>query len=226
MKALILAAGRGERMLPLTATTPKPLLMVGSRTLIEHRIAALVAAGITEIVVNIAYLRDMIRQHLGDGKTLGANIIYSDEGDEPLETAGGIVQALPLLGTQAFVVTNADIWCDYPLHQLALAKNLLAQLVLVNNPSQHPQGDFGIEQNHASLKATPKFTFSGIALYHPDLFKSLAPGKRTLKSVLDTGIAQKIIGAEHYAGEWQDIGTIERLAKLNADLKKNLNTRL
>lgn len=217
MKAMILAAGRGERMRPLTDQTPKPLLKAAGKPLIVHSIEALVAAGITDIVINLAYLGEQIRDFLGDGARYHAKISYSAEGATGLETAGGIKKALPLLGKQPFLVINADISCDFPLRNL-LNKNIdLAHLVLVNNPAHHITGDFSISAHaHLSSTGTPKYTYSGIGLYHPDLFANITLGKSALAPLLISAMHKQKITGELYPGFWMDIGTPERLDDVNS----------
>ncbi|NOQ15069.1 MAG: NTP transferase domain-containing protein [Methyloprofundus sp.] len=222
MKAMILAAGRGERMRPLTDHTPKPLLKVAGKPLIEYTIEALVAAGIADIVINLAHLGEQIQHYLGDGSRYQANIVYSREGGtSALETAGGIKKALPLLGSKPFLVVNGDISCDFPLQNLSNKSCDLAHLVLVNNPAHHPAGDFALGSHSiASAEGSPKYTYSGIGLYHPDLFSQLAQGKSALGPLLKDAMQEKRITAELYHGFWMDIGTPERLAELNALMLK------
>jgi MurNAc alpha-1-phosphate uridylyltransferase len=217
MKAMILAAGRGERMRPLTDHTPKPLLLVAGKPIIEYTIAQLVAAGFTELIINHAHLGAQIEAKLGDGQALGATIHYSPEGEQGLETAGGIINALPLLGKEFFLVVNGDIATDFDFSTL---KNLpvdLAHLVLVANPAHHPVGDFGI--NNAGLVdelATEQLTFSGIGLYSPKLFHNLEAGSRKLGQLLRQAIAKQRVSGQKHTGFWLDIGTPERLQELNA----------
>ncbi|HEX5057023.1 MAG TPA: nucleotidyltransferase family protein [Gammaproteobacteria bacterium] len=218
MKAMILAAGRGERMRPLTDSTPKPLLEAGGKSLIEHHLANLKRAGLREIVINLAWLGQRIRERLGDGAAYGVTIRYSDEGEAALETAGGIIQALPLLGTAPFLVINGDIWTDYPLGELALGAGALARLVMIDNPPHHPRGDFALERDLLRPQGDPMLTYSGIGLYRPELFASYAPGRRGLREVLNAGIVQSKIEAVHYRGRWSDIGTPERLEELRRQL--------
>jgi MurNAc alpha-1-phosphate uridylyltransferase len=220
MKAMILAAGRGERMRPLTDHLPKPLLGAGGKRLIEHHLLNLKHAGIHEIVVNLAWLGQQIRDYLGDGKKYGVQIRYSDEGENALETAGGIIHALPLLGKDPFLIVNGDIWTDYPFNKLSIGKDALARLVMIDNPPHHPQGDFALQNDHLQLKGNPMLTYSGIGLFRPELFKPYAPGKRGLREVLDTAIMQNKIEGEHYRGRWSDIGTPERLEELQRELRK------
>jgi len=223
MKAMILAAGRGERMRPLTDTTPKPLLEAGGRPLIAWHLEALAQAGIEEVVINHAWLGEQIEATLGDGRAYGIQIHYSPEKPEALETAGGIVQALPLLGEDPFLVVNGDIWCDYPIANLvaqSLSPQFQAHLVMVDNPAQHPDGDFVLNGRLLGADGEPRLTFSGIGLYSPSLFSGLAQGKRPLAPLLKTAMKEKKISGEHYSGAWFDIGTPARLQQLDALLCK------
>ncbi len=219
MKALILAAGRGERMKPLTDTTPKPLLLVNGKPLIVYTIESLVAAGITDLVINLAYLGAQIENTLGNGSRFNANITYSREGQNALETAGGIIHALPLLGNAPFLAINADIACDFPLSRLTDKKIDLAHLVLIKNPKHHPGGDFGLENNTIKTQATEKFTFSGIGIYSPELFANTPPGKSKLAPLLRYAAQKNQVSGEIHCGFWMDIGTPERLT----DLEKYYN---
>lgn len=211
MKAMILAAGRGERMRPLTDHTPKPLLPAGGRPLIEHTLAALVRAGYTEIIVNTAHLGEQIQRHLGDGENFGARISYSPEG-EALETGGGIRQALPLLGAGPFLVVNGDIATDFPFGRLRERPEDLAHLVLVPNPPHHAAGDFGLEGEQVLATAAERYTFSGIGVYRPELFAERPPGRFPLAPLLRAAMAEGRVSGELYRGLWMDIGTVERLA--------------
>jgi len=227
MKAMILAAGEGRRMQQLTLTTPKPLLCVHGIPLIEHHIRRLVAAGITQIVINTAYLGAKIHAALGTGAHLGAKICYSHEGATGLETAGGIRRALPLLGHDPFILVNADIYTDYPFERLISTSSAPAHLVMVSNPPQHPKGDFRLEGDHehglisnlsepARSQHTPStLTYAGIARFHPQLFHDIPPGKHPLAPLLRQAADLGQISGEHYQGEWHDIGTPERLTALN-----------
>jgi MurNAc alpha-1-phosphate uridylyltransferase len=223
---MILAAGRGERMRPLTDNLPKPLLKVDGKMLIEYHLEKLKAAQVTDVVINHAWLGKKIEQALGDGSKYGLNIIYSPEG-EALETAGGILNALPLLRgmddkTDAFIVINGDIYCDYELSNLPSSLSGLAHLVLVNNPQHNPEGDFLLTKSGAVEQAGDnKHTFSGIGVYHPDLFKDYPNGKLALAPVLRKAIDQNQVTGEFYQGVWHDIGTPERLNELDLYLKNN-----
>lgn len=216
MKAMILAAGRGERMRPLTDHTPKPLLPAAGKALIEHTIEQLVTAGFNDIVINHAHLGQLIEQRLGDGRQFNASIKYSPENNQALETAGGIIKALPLLGDEVFLVVNGDIATDFSFVELKNQPVDLAHLVLVKNPEHHRQGDFGLD-NAGLVSATgnEKFTFSGIGLYHPDLFKQTPAGIHKLLPLLLKGIAGQRVSGQLHTGFWMDIGTPQRLQELD-----------
>jgi len=218
MIGMILAAGRGERMMPLTKNTPKSLIKVKDLTLIEHSINALKKSNIIDIVINIAYLGKQIKSYLGDGSKFGVNIAYSDESSGALETAGGIIKALPLLGIKPFIVINSDVLCDYDLSKLTLPVGSLAHLVLIDNPPHNPNGDFSLVNNHQVTNVHGQsYTFSGIGTYHPDLFKSHLEFKQKLPlyPILKEAIANGKLSGEHYDGYWQDVGTPERLELAN-----------
>ena len=222
MKAMILAAGRGERMRPLTDTQPKPLLAVAGKPLIEYHIEALASAGVRDLVINHAWLGQLLVDYLGAGQAYGVDIHYSAEGEEGLETAGGIKKALPLLGDDPFIVINGDVFSDFPYASLAtkLKPGILAHLVLVPNPLQHLYGDFGLNaEGYALSDAEIRYTFSGIAIYHPDFFLDVEPGKQKLAPYLRRSMQQMRVTAELYHGVWHDIGTPERLAQLSAELE-------
>lgn len=211
MKAMILAAGKGERMRPLTLHTPKPLLPVAGVPLIEYHIKALQRAGFEELVINHAWLGEQIEAHLGSGNQFGVQVSYSPEG-EPLETGGGIYQALPLLGTEPFVVVNGDIWTDYDFAQLKpLQENALAHLVLVNNPEHHPEGDFCLTAGQVGEGKPPRLTYSGMAVLHPELFQGQTAGAFKLAPLLRQAMSAGRVTGEHYTGHWVDVGTPERL---------------
>jgi MurNAc alpha-1-phosphate uridylyltransferase len=219
MKALVLAAGRGERMRPLTDSVPKPLLLAGGKALIEYSIAALARAGITELVINHAHLGAQIEQKLGDGSRYGVRIAYSPEPDGALDTGGGIFQALPLLGDAPFLVVNGDVWTDFPFETLSLPRDSLAHLILVDNPPHHPDGDFCLEQGRVHPGGRgPRLTFSGIGVYSPRLFAGCAHGIFPLIPLLRSAMERGEVSGERYAGLWFDIGTPERLAALNQRL--------
>lgn len=206
---MILAAGRGERMGELTATRPKPLLEVAGRALIEHHLARLAAVGFDDVVINLSYGGEQIRDRLEDGSRFDVRIRYSEEGEPPLETAGGIVHALPLLGRGPFLLVNADVVCDFDF--AALRAVTAATLVLVPNPAHHTSGDFALEPDGRVSLSGPRLTFAGISVLHTDMFDSLPQGRRALKPVLDTEIAAgRLFGLRH-DGLWLDVGTPERL---------------
>ncbi|WP_085716525.1 N-acetylmuramate alpha-1-phosphate uridylyltransferase MurU [Pseudomonas sp. B28(2017)] len=217
MKAMILAAGKGERMRPLTLTTPKPLVRAGGVPLIEYHLRALAAAGFTDIVINHAWLGQQIEDFLGDGSRYGVSIQYSAEG-EPLETGGGIFRALPLLGDEAFVVVNGDIWTDYDFSVLHQPINGLAHLVLVSNPPHHPAGDFCLVESlvRDGQPEAATLTYSGIAVLHPQLFDGCSAGAFKLAPLLRKAMADGQVTGEQLKGHWVDVGTHERLAEVES----------
>ncbi len=215
---MILAAGRGERMRPLTDTVPKPLLPVAGRPLIVHHLAALAAAGIRDVVVNHAHLGACIEAALGDGREHGVTLHYSAEPEGALETGGGILQALPLLGSEPFLVVNGDIWCDYPYAGLPRRPAGLAHLVLVDNPGHHPQGDFALHGARVRERDGVGLTYSGIGVYDPALFAGRAPGRFPLAPLLHEAVARDAVTGEHWRGRWVDVGTPARLAALDSML--------
>lgn len=215
MKAMILAAGRGERMRPLTDDTPKPLLRIGGQTLIERHIHALRRAGVKEFVVNTAHLGERIETALGDGSAYGAGIAWSREPEGALETGGGIFNALPLLGSEPFLVVNADIWTDFPFESVLNDPAGLAHLVMVDNPPHHPDGDFSLSGGLLSRRGPRMLTFSGIGVYRPELFAGCRPGAFPLAPLLRDAMDAARVGGEYYAGNWFDIGTPERLDEVN-----------
>ncbi|TEA80209.1 N-acetylmuramate alpha-1-phosphate uridylyltransferase MurU [Allopusillimonas ginsengisoli] len=228
MRAMILAAGRGQRMRPLTDATPKPLLEAGGKPLIVWHIERLAAAGIRDIIINHAWLGDQIEALLGNGARWGVRIRYSPEPAGGLETAGGIVQALPFFNAQPFLVINGDVWCDWdPALARGIAQarpdpGLHAWLLLVDNPAQHPKGDFILHPNQTvgvPDGASRTLTFAGIGIYRPDLFSGLQPGvSAPLAPLLRHAMAAGKVTGSHHAGQWEDIGTPERLALLNQRL--------
>lgn len=218
MKAMILAAGRGERMRPLTDDTPKPLLEAGGKRLIEYHLESLSRAGFCDIVINHAHLGEQLEEVLGDGSLYGVRISYSAEG-KALETGGGIFNALPLLGDAPFLVINGDIWCDYPYASLRECAVEQAHLVLVDNPPQHPQGDFVLTQGMVHDDDGERLTFSGIGVYHPSLFAGCEGGAFPLAPLLRRAMAAGAVSGEHYRGRWFDIGTPERLLQLDRLLR-------
>jgi MurNAc alpha-1-phosphate uridylyltransferase len=223
---MILAAGRGERMRPLTDTCPKPLLAVAGKPLIVRHIERLAAAGIVDLVINHAHLGHMLEAALGDGSAFGVHIRFSPEPPGALETGGGIRQAMQFLGDDPFVVVNGDVFCDADLGALAArattlsADGDLAHLILIDNPDHHPEGDFALVDGRVRRDGEPKLTFSGLAAYHPQLFIHLVAGEHAkLLPQLLAGIEQDRIGGEHYRGQWVDVGTPQRLAQLDARLR-------
>ncbi len=220
MKAMILAAGKGERMRPLTLTRPKPLLAVGGRALIEHHLHGLAKAGFREIVINLSWLGTQIRQALGSGARYGLDIRYSEEGPEPLETGGGIFRVLPMLGPGPFLVINADVWMDYPYARLrdVLGEGDLAHLVMVDNPEHNPDGDFVLAADRIVEGPGERFTFSGLGVYRPALFEGCTDGRFKLAPLLRAAMEQDRVSGERYGGGWLDVGTPERLAELDRRL--------
>jgi MurNAc alpha-1-phosphate uridylyltransferase len=218
MKAMILAAGRGERMRPLTDAVPKPLLQVGGKPLIAYTIELLKAGGIDEIVVNYAHLGQQIVDYLGDGNEFGVSIRYSDESSGALETGGGIFKALNLLDDHPFVVINSDVWTDFPIERLPRELPGLAHLVMVDNPSHHAGGDFCLEQTMVNLNQGRKLTFSGIGVYSPRLFDGIGGESFPLAPILRDAIVKKQVTGEYYQGKWLDVGTPERLEALNEQI--------
>ncbi len=212
MKAMILAAGRGERLRPLTDVTPKPLLEVRGKPLIVYHLEALASAGFTDVVINLSWLGEQIRARLGDGAQFGVSIEYSEE-VQALETAGGIQQALPLL-SERFIVVNADVFTDYDFAALRTADSP-AHLVLVDNPQHNDRGDFSLHQSSVGNSGSPQHTFSGIAQYHRSFFAELEPGKQALAPLLRKAADKGQVSGELFQGTWIDIGTVERLAQLN-----------
>jgi MurNAc alpha-1-phosphate uridylyltransferase len=210
MKAMILAAGRGERMGALTVNEPKPLLEIGGVPLIERHVARLAAAGFTEIVINLSYRGAQIRARLGDGARHGVTIAYSEEGEPPLETAGGIVHALPMLGSGRFLLVNSDVYTDLDLRAFA-ADARDSTLLLVPNPAHNERGDFGLDETGNVTADEPKLTYGGVATFDTQTFAALTPGRRPLKLVLDASIARGALRGQFYDGVWIDVGTPERL---------------
>lgn len=229
MKALVFAAGKGERMRPLTDTTPKPLLEVRGKPLVAWHLEKLAARGVREVVLNTSWLAEKFEPALGDGSRWGLRLHYAYEGPEPLETGGGMLHALPLLGDAPFIAVNGDIWCDYDFTALPEAPAGLAHLVLVDNPAHHPEGDFALLPDGQVLPAgESRLTFSGIGLYRPALFGNwrtsigaaagaeLDPPRFRLAPLLRAAMRAGAVSGEHHRGAWTDVGTHERLAALNA----------
>lgn len=216
MKAMILAAGRGERMRPLSDRTPKPLLRIGPYSLIEHLIFALTKADIRDIVINHAHLGEQIVTQLGDGERYGVRIRYSHEAQGSLETGGGIFKALPWLDSDPFLVVNGDIWTDFAFTSLPRTLDGLAYLLLVDNPPHNPNGDFALGgDGRVANKGVPSYTFSGIGLYRAALFARCSAGKFPLAPILRNACDRGAVSGAHYRGVWSDVGTPERLAALN-----------
>ena len=219
LKVMILAAGRGERMRPLSDTVPKPLLEAGGKPLIVHLIEGLARHGLRDLVINHSHLGEKISAYLGDGSRFGVRVAYSHEAGGGLETGGGIFKALSLIDTDPFIVINGDIWTDYPFGRLPSRLDGLAHLVLVDNPSQHPHGDFALREGKLVEKGLPRLTFSGIGVYARALFAQCRPGKFPLAPLLRAAIAQGLVSGEHYTGLWCDVGTPQRLAELDRELR-------
>lgn len=222
MKAMLLAAGRGERFRPLTDTVPKPLIPVSGEPLIERHLRRLAMAGIREVVINLGWLGEKIEAVLGDGGCLGMSVVYSREGWPALETGGGVHRALPLLGGAPFLLVNGDVWSDYPLDRLvrtatAMAPTDLAHLVLVPNPEHHPQGDFGLRDGRV-VDTAPHWTFSGLSVQRPALFAGGRDGAFPILPLWRDALAAGKLSGELYRGLWSDVGTPQRLAVLLAVL--------
>lgn len=216
---MILAAGRGERMRPLSDSVPKPLLGAGGKPLIVHLIEQVARAGMKEIVINHSHLGEQIEKYLADGSRYGVRIAYSHEEGGGLETGGGIFKALPLIDTDPFVVINGDIWTDFPFARLPTRLKGLAHLVLVDNPPQHSQGDFALHAGKVLAEGKPRLTFSGIGVYARALFAESRPGKFPLAPLLRAAMARGQVSGEHYTGRWRDVGTPHRLSELDQELR-------
>lgn len=215
MKAMILAAGRGERMRPLTDIMPKPLLQVAGKALIEWQLEALARAGVSDVVINLAWLGGQLRAKLGDGARFDVAIHYSDEGDSALETGGGIFKALPLLGTDPFWLVNGDVFANYDFSQAELSEGDLAHLVLVPNPPYHPRGDFALVADRVLNSGSPMLTYSGLAILSPALLQDCRPGRFPLAPLLREATTSGRVAGELLPAGWHDIGTPERLQALN-----------
>jgi MurNAc alpha-1-phosphate uridylyltransferase len=221
MKAMILAAGRGERMRPLTDTVPKPLLPVAGKPLMQYHIEALAEAGITEIVINLAWLGGRIRDALGDGSRFGVRIAYSDEGDAALETGGGIFEALPLLGPEPFLVVSGDIWTDCPLLRVArsLGSGDVAHFVMVPNPQFHARGDFALEGGRLVADGN-RFTYANVGVFRSEFFAGCSRGRFPLAPLMREWIGKGRVSGELYKGRWRNVGTPAQLAELDAELTR------
>jgi len=215
---MLLAAGRGERMRPITDSLPKPLVAVGGRPLIAWHLAAFARAGMREVVINLSWLGNQLREALGDGRDYGVSITYSEEGPVPLETGGGIFRAVPLLGPGPFLVVNADIWTDINFSRLTLEPEAHAHLVLIPNPPHHPRGDFGLDGDLVVNRETDRFTYSGVGVYRPEFFSGCTAERFPLLPLLNRAIAERRARGHVHRGDWCDVGTAERLAKLKARL--------
>jgi MurNAc alpha-1-phosphate uridylyltransferase len=213
---MLLAAGRGERMRPLTDTLPKPLVEVGGRALIAWHLLALARAGIREVVINLSWLGAQLRAALGDGSSFGVSIRWSEEGPVPLETGGGIFRALPLLGPEPFLVVNADIWTDIDFGRLRLEPEAHAHLVLIPNPAHHPRGDFALEGDRVVNADSGRLTYSGVGVYQQEFFAGCTAGRFPLLPLLNRAITAGRVRGELHRGQWCDVGTAERLASLSA----------
>jgi MurNAc alpha-1-phosphate uridylyltransferase len=218
MKAMILAAGDGKRMRPLTNNCPKALIEVKGKPLIVYQIESLARAGVKQLIINHGRMGFMIENCLGDGQAFGVTIQYSAEGDAPLETGGGIKHALPLLGRDPFIVVNADVWTDYDYSSMTRPLTHLARLVMVDNPEHHQQGDFNLHDGLLSSNTGTRYTFSGIGVYSPDLFLDYPDATYPLAPLLIQAMEKGQLAAEHYSGVWMDIGNPERLDALNQSL--------
>lgn len=216
---MVLAAGRGERMRPITDTLPKPLVPVAGKPLIGYHLERLARAGFKEVVINLSWLGDRISAALGDGANYGLSITYSEEGPEPLETGGGIFKALPLLGPGPFLVVNGDTWSDIEYGHLALEDGANGRLVLVPNPTHNTRGDFGIDEGFVVDRDVDRFTYSGVGVYRPEFFAGCAPGKFPMLPLLKRAIAARLLRGEVHRGEWCDVGTPQRLASLDAEVR-------
>jgi N-acetyl-alpha-D-muramate 1-phosphate uridylyltransferase len=214
---MLLAAGRGERLRPITDSLPKPLVEVAGKPLIVYHLEALARAGVSDVVINLSWLGEKIRAALGDGAAYGVRITYSEEGPIPLETGGGIHRALPLLGPGPFLVVNSDVWTDMDFGRvLTLEEDAHARLLLAPNPPHHPRGDFGLEGDFVVERASDRFTYTGVGVYRREFFEGCEPGKFPLLPLLQRAIAARRLRGEVYRGEWLDIGSPDRLAWLDA----------
>jgi len=219
MKLMILAAGRGTRMRPLTDQLPKPLLPVAGQPLLFHHLQRAARAGLREVVINLAYRGGAIREAVGDGQAFGLSVRYSDEGEHALETGGGIARALPLLGPEPFIVLNGDVWTDHPLDRLVLPEGDLAHLLLVDNPAHHLRGDFHLDAaGRVHSDGAPLLTFAGLGVYHPALFAGAPDGAFPLAPVLRNAMETGRVSGAHHRGLWVDVGTPERLTALEQRL--------
>ncbi len=215
MNAMILAAGRGNRLRPITDTIPKALVEVRGRSLLERHLEALKSSGVENVVINLDWLGEMIREKVGGGSKYGLNVAYSDETGNVLETGGGIHNALPLLGDDPFLVVNADIFTDMPLPMQSLESDMLGHLVLVPTPVYKAGGDFDLAAGLVRNSASPKLTFSGVAMYRREFFGACSPGRFPLAPILQAAADRRLLSGTLYSGVWEDVGTVERLGALN-----------
>ena len=214
MIAMLLAAGRGERLRPLTDSMPKALVDVAGKSLLERHLENVKTAGIHDVVINLGWRGEQIVERIGSGERYGLNVVFSQEGDNILETGGGIHRALPMLGDDPFVVVNADVYTDMPLPE-SLADDALGHLVLVPNPEHKQQGDFDLVDGRVAVGDAPEWTFSGVAMYRPEFFEGCEPGRFPLAPMLREAANARRLGGTLYQGIWEDVGTPERLEKLN-----------
>ena len=214
-----MAAGRGERMRPITDTLPKPLVPVAGKPLIGYHLERLAAAGVREVVINLSWLGEHIRSALGDGRDFGISIAYSEEGPVPLETGGGIFKALPWLGSGPFLVVNGDTWSDIDYGHLALEDGAHGRIVLVANPTHNTRGDFGLEGDVVVDREVDRFTYSGVGVYRPEFFAGCSPGRFPMLPLMKRAISSRLLRGELHRGEWCDVGTPERLAALDAEIR-------
>jgi N-acetyl-alpha-D-muramate 1-phosphate uridylyltransferase len=221
VKAMVMAAGRGERLRPLTDTLPKPLAPVAGKPLIVYHLEALAKAGIRDVVINLSWLGERIKAALGDGHDYGVRIHYSEEGPKPLEAAGGIFNALPWLGPEPFLVVNGDVWTDIDFSRLALDDTADAFIVLVPNPTHNPRGDFALDGDAVIEcdSARQSYTYSGVGMYRPEFFSGCSPGKFPLLPLLKRAIAARRLRGQLHQGEWCDVGSIERLRELDSRVR-------
>jgi N-acetyl-alpha-D-muramate 1-phosphate uridylyltransferase len=221
VKAMVMAAGRGERLRPLTDTLPKPLAPVAGKPLIVYHLEALATAGIRDVVINLSWLGDRIKAALGDGHDYGVRIHYSEEGPVPLETAGGIFNALPLLGPEPFLVVNGDVWTDIDFGRLALDDAADALIVLVPNPAHNSRGDFALDGDAVIERdnAQQSYTYSGVGVYRPEFFSGCSAGRFPLLPLLKRAIAARRLRGQLHRGEWCDVGSIERLRELDSRVR-------
>jgi MurNAc alpha-1-phosphate uridylyltransferase len=220
MRAMILAAGRGQRLRPLTDSLPKPLIELAGKPLIEYHLEALARAGFREVIINQGHQGGLLREALGDGSRWGVNVSWSDEQPDALETGGGIFKALSFLGSSPFLVVNGDVWTDYPFARLRAVKCDWAHLVMVPNPGHNPSGDFALTGARIREEGGQKLTFSGIGVYHPRLFDGCRPGKFSIVPLLRAAMNNHLVTGEEFQGCWNDIGTLKRLDSVRKLLKQ------